>query len=151
MPNNSGNGEVQRMMRDAADAVDMDFGCDGSGADGDKTDDAFEDDFDFDSADRDGYSSQAVINDINANRPVLLDGCSKRKRVWGFLWYKYSDCHMWVCDGYERHQNSCYSSLKLHMNWGWGGSYNGWFFANQWNPSSYNFQYAQDITHNIHP
>jgi len=155
MPNNSGNSEVQRMMKDVGDAVDMDYGCDGSGADGDKTDNAFKDDFCFSSASRSNYNSgsyQTVVQNIDANRPVLLDGCSKRKRVWGFLWYTYSDCHMWVCDGYERHQNSCYSILKFHMNWGWGpNGGNGWFYYNTWNPGSFNFQYAQEFTHNIHP
>ena len=155
MPNNSGNSEAQRMMKDVGDAVDMDYGCDGSGADGDKTDNAFKDDFCFSSASRSNYNSgsyQTVVQNIDANRPVLLDGCSKRKRVWGFLWYTYSDCHMWVCDGYERHQNSCYSILKFHMNWGWGpNGGNGWFYYNTWNPGSFNFQYAQEFTHNIHP
>jgi len=155
MPNNSGNSEVQRMMKDVGDAVDMDYGCDGSGADGDKTDNAFKDDFCFSSASRSNYNSgsyQTVVQNIDANRPVLLDGCSKRKRVWGFLWYTYSDCHMWVCDGYERHQNSCYSILKFHMNWGWGpNGGNGWFYYNTWNPGSFNFQYAQEFAHNIHP
>jgi len=143
------------MMKDVGDAVDMDYGCDGSGADGDKTDNAFKDDFCFSSASRSNYNSgsyQTVVQNIDANRPVLLDGCSKRKRVWGFLWYTYSDCHMWVCDGYERHQNSCYSILKFHMNWGWGpNGGNGWFYYNTWNPGSFNFQYAQEFTHNIHP
>jgi hypothetical protein len=154
MPNNSGNSEVQRMMRDLGNAVDMDYGCDGSGADGDKTDNAFKDDFCFSSASRSNYGSGSyltVIQDINAEKPVLLDGCSERKQVWGFLWYKYSDCHMWVCDGYELNQNSCYSTLKFHMNWGWGGSFNGWYGSNSWSPGAFNFQYAQEFTHNIHP
>lgn len=154
MPNNSGNGEVQRMMRDIGDAVDMDYGCDSSGADGDETDNAFTNDFCFGSADRDGYGSgsyQVVIQDINADRPVLLDGCSTRKRKFPWLWYTYSDCHMWVCDGYERNQNNCQSLLKFHMNWGWGGANNGWYGFNSWNPGTLNFQYAKDFTHNIHP
>lgn len=154
MPNNSGNGEVQRMMRDIGDAVDMGYGCDGSGADGDKTDNAFKNDFCFGSADRGGYGSgsyQVVIQDINADRPVLLDGCRTRKRKFPWLWCTYSNCHMWVCDGYERHQNSCYSILKFHMNWGWGGSFNGWYGFNSWSPGSSNYQYAEDFTHNIHP
>ena len=160
MPNNSGNGEVQRMMRDVGDAVDMDYGCDASSANGNKTDNAFKNDFCYGSADRDSYGSgsyQTVMQDINANRPVLLDGCRTRKRKFPWLWYTNSNCHMWVCDGYEHHQNSCYSTLFFHMNWGWGlsgdvnGPYNGWYDFGSWSPGSYNFQYAQDFTHNIHP
>lgn len=154
MPNGLGNSEVQRLMHDAGKAVDMNYGCDESGASADNTDNALKDDFDYSSADYNGFSSssyQTVVQNINANKPVLLGGCSKRKKVWGFLWYKYSDCHLWVCDGYEQHQNICYSILKFHMNWGWRGSHNGWFYFNSWNPGSFNFQYAQDFTHNIHP
>jgi len=154
MPNNSGNSEVQRMMRDIGNAVDMDYGCDGSGADGDKTDNAFKNDFCFGSADRDSYSSgsyQIVVQDIDAGRPVLLDGCRTRKRKFPWLWYTYSNCHMWVCDGYERNQNRCYSTLKFHMNWGWGGFFNGWYSFGSWSPGTSNYQYAQDFTHNIHP
>ena len=155
MPNNSGNSEVQRMMRDVGDAVDMDYGCDASGADGGKTDNAFKDDFCYTSATYSNYSSgsyQTVVQNIDANKPVLLDGCRTRKKKFPWLWYTYSNCHMWVCDGYERHQNSCYSILKFHMNWGWGpGGGNGWFYYNSWNSSLGNYQYAQNFTHNIQP
>lgn len=26
-----------------------------------------------------------------------------------------------------------------HMNWGWGGLYDGWFYEKEWNPGSFNF------------
>jgi hypothetical protein len=152
MPNISGNGEVQRMMRDAGDAVDMDYGCGSSGADGNDTDNAFENDFCFGSAERGNYNSgsyQTVINNLNGGLPVLLDGCRTRKGVWPI--YIIDNCHMWVCDGYERFQNNCYSILHFHMNWGWLGQYNGWYDYNSWSPGSSNYQYAQDITYNIEP
>jgi len=154
MPNTFGNTAVQTMMKDLGDAVDMDYGCDVSNADANKTDNVFKDDFCFSSADRNSYSSgssQTIIGDIDANRPVLLDGCSSRRKGFLGLWYSYSVCHMWVCDGYHKNSNSCYTSLKYHMNWGWGGFANGWYFAYQWNPSNFNFQYSQDLIHNIHP
>jgi len=154
MPNNSGNGEVQRMMKDIGDTVDMDYGCDASGADGDMTANAFKNTFCYSSATRSVYGSgsyQVVVQNLNANRPVLLDGCRTRKRAFPWLWYTYSNCHMWVCDGYEHHQNSCYSILRFHMNWGWNGTYNGWYFFDTWNPGTYNYQYAKDFTYNIYP
>jgi hypothetical protein len=154
MPNGLGNSEVQRLMRNAGDAVDMDYGCDASSADGDKTDNALKDDFCYSSASRSGYSSgsyQTVVQNIDANKPVLLDGCRTRKKKFPWLWYTYSNCHLWVCDGYERHQNSCYSILKFHMNWGWRGNHNGWYYYNSWNTGSSNYQYAQEFTYNIHP
>ncbi|MEZ4961172.1 MAG: C10 family peptidase [Saprospiraceae bacterium] len=154
MPNNSGNGEVQRMMRDIGDAVDMDYGCSSSSADGDDTDNAFKDDFCYSLADRDSYvagSYEVVIQDIKVNRPVLLDGCRTKNTAIPIVWYYYTNCHMWVCDGYERRQNSCYSTVKFYMNWGWNGSNNGWYGLYSWGPGTYNYQYARDFTHNIHP
>jgi hypothetical protein len=152
MPNNSGNGEVQRMMRDVGDCVDMDYGCDASSAYGSKTPGAFKNTFGYSSATRNSYgpgSYQIVVQNIDENKPVVLEGCRTRKN-W-VLFYTYSNCHEWVCDGYERYQNNCYTRLRFHMNWGWGGSFNGWYYYNSWNPGTRNYQYAQDFTHNILP
>jgi hypothetical protein len=58
--------------------------------------------------------------------------------------------------------------LAFHMNWGWHEwftnspfnytDFNGWFAFDNWtivgagpNNSNYNFQYAQDMTTEIHP
>lgn len=154
MPNGSGNSEVQRMMRNAGDEVDMDYGCDGSGADSDDVPDAFTDGFDFGSCDRDSYGSGSyltVISNLNSSKPVILDGCRSRKKWLFGLFYTYSNCHSWVCDGYNKTYNNCYSTLKFHMNWGWDGSFNGWYASNSWSPGSSNYQYAQDYCYNINP
>jgi len=152
MPNNSGNGEVQRMMKDVGESVDMDYGCDASSAYGSETPGSFKNTFGYSSATRDSYgpgSYQTVVQNIDGNKPVVLEGCRTRKN-W-VLFYTYSNCHEWVCDGYERYQNNCYTRLKFHMNWGWGGTFNGWYYYNSWSPGTRNYQYAQDFTHNIHP
>jgi hypothetical protein len=116
--------------------------------------------FGFTSATRSNYTSSSYItvrNNLNNGWPVILDGCANRKRAWLFFW-KYSNCHMWVCDGYRQQANSCYSYLYFHMNWGWNRagqtfSLNGWFAFNNWNIPSIdvNYQYAKDYTYNIHP
>ncbi len=36
--------------------------------------------------------------------------------------------HAFVCDGYQT------SDEKFHINWGWGGSYDGWFLLSALNP-----------------
>ncbi|MBN8684271.1 MAG: C10 family peptidase [Chitinophagales bacterium] len=154
MPNSYGNPEVQRLMLDAGTAVDMNYGCEGSGANGDKTDNAFVNTFAYSSAERSNYGPGAyntIIQDVNQGRPLILEGCRNRKKAFPWLWYTYADCHMWVCDGYNSQQNNCYSALKFHMNWGWDGYYNGWYFFKTWNPGNFNYQYAQEMTHNIHP
>lgn len=60
------------------------------------------------------YSQQSrIINMLIADKPVIMCG-------WGV---NLSQSHYWVVDGW-RHASS---SPLIHCNWGWGGSYNGWF------------------------
>ncbi len=155
MPDGSGNSEVQRLMKDTGESVDMDYGCDASGAKSSKVPGALKNDFDFSSATRNSYGSgsyQTVVSNIASNKPVYLDGCRSKKTFLGIT-YKYTNCHAWVCDGYWRTRNNCYSYLKLYMNWGWNGSHNGWFAFNNWTipANGRNYQYARDYIHNIQP
>jgi len=154
MPNGSGNSEVQRLMDDAGESVDMNYGCDGSGANGGKGPNALKNEFDFGSANRNSYGASSyltVINNHNRGLPVLLEGCRTRRRFLGITWW-YANCHEWVCDGYERIRNNCYSYLDLHMNWGWNSSHNGWYLFNNWTLSNgRNYQYYQDYVHEIAP
>jgi hypothetical protein len=156
MPNFNGNSEVQRLMVDVGCSVDMDYGCDGSGASQNKVSGGFKNDFEYSTAELDDWNSSSlgqVISDINQDQPVILVGYNKRKRhkfiiTW---WTSYSEGHAWDCDGYTRTANNCYSTTKLHMNWGWWGNHNGWYHYHSWNPGSFNFQYAREFIHNIHP
>ena len=142
-------------MRDIGDAVDMNWGCSSSGADSDDVPSALKNDFNYSSADRNSYGSgsyQTVVCNIDNNKPVYLDGCRSRKTLLGIT-YKHTNCHAWVCYGYWRTRNYCYSYLKMHMNWGWNGRHNGWFAFNNWTipANGRNYQYARDYIHNIQP
>jgi hypothetical protein len=68
----------------------------------------------------------------------------------------------WVSDGFNRYKICIYddygncigaiSYLYLHMNWGWeNGIANGWFAYNNFNPSSYTFNYETRMDYNIIP
>ena len=37
-----------------------------------------------------------------------------------------------------------YKILQFHMNWGWGGSNNGWFLHNDVNSGSHDFKYGRE-------
>ncbi len=52
--------------------------------------------------------------------------------------------HAFVCDGYQ-------DSSYFHFNFGWGGSYNGYFFTSDLTPGPYNFQLAQEMIINCYP
>ncbi len=168
MPNGSGNGEVQRLMRDLGTNVSMNYGCTGSGANASNVTPALKNIFGFSSANFVNYNSSRVVTNLNQNWPVLLDGCQTQTGHWFIInwWNSYSDCHEWVCDGYQQynvllcengHINGGSSFLYFHMNWGWHevglvNDFNGWFAFANWNipGRNLNFQYAQDLTSEIH-
>jgi hypothetical protein len=162
MPIGNGNTEVQRLMADAGTAVNMTYGCSGSGAFMNDIDNAFTNNFGYTSATYcNTWNSTGHVNlqnDINAGRPIILGGCHTKVSHWKGLWYTYEECHAWVCDGYYRMGNDCYSSIMYHMNWGWHESgssndYIGYYNYVNWNISAVgmNFQYAKDYVHNIKP
>lgn len=167
MPATQGNGEVQRLMRDAGHDVLMNYGCTASGAEGWRAPWALKGTifmelpgFGLKSADRSDYEPGSYITvqeNLKNKWPVILEGCASQKKVW-LVFNKYSSCHMWVCDGYRESWNSCYSYLYFHMNWGWheinftgANDFIGWYGYNNWNPNTSNFQYARNFITNIHP
>lgn len=110
---------VAQLMYDLGVMMRMSYGYDtGSGA--------FSDEMIPELAEHMGYSKNArylshasythdrwvaiIANEIENNRPVLYDGTSE------------DGGHQFVCDGYD-------NMGRLHINWGWGGSGNGWFSA----------------------
>jgi Peptidase C10 family. len=72
-------------------------------------------------AERTNYSDQEWIDllkaEMDEQRPVLYAGFGS------------SGGHAWVADGYS-------DDDKLHINWGWNGSSNGYFMADAMNPAA---------------
>ncbi len=63
-----------------------------------------------------------ILDELKSKRVVILTGLSEQGAG-----------HAWVVDGYD-------GKGYFHMNWGWGGSMNGYFLLNQPNPrTNYNF------------
>lgn len=150
MPNSYGTTTTSILMRDIGDAVNMDYECDGSGADTqDEVASSFRNDFGYSSASYSDYNYQTVKNELNYNRPVILRG--GRNTGW-WIFGQYSDGHAWVCDGYLYYIDPCWGSiLKFNMNWGWEGTYNGWYSFNNFNPGDYTFNYKTGMVYNIKP
>ena len=69
---------------------------------------------------------------LNENRPVYYAASSD------------DGGHAFVCDGYN-------ASDYFHFNWGWGGSYNGYFLLSTLNPGSYNFNQNHRAIIDIYP
>jgi hypothetical protein len=52
--------------------------------------------------------------------------------------------HAFVCDGYQ-------DGHYYHFNWGWGGSYDGYFYTDNLTPGGSNFNLAQEVIINAFP
>lgn len=159
MPNNTGCIETSKLMRDIADEVDMNWGCyseGGSGAVTSKVRNALVSKF--------GYSNEVkytivnfntIVTQLNYGWPVIMRGREPDN----------SGGHTWVCDGYKRnrhitihnpgtyyeYETSTISSYYLQMNWGWGGTSDGWYLYNDMTPGDNNLNRDRYIIINIHP
>ncbi len=100
-------------------AVSMNYGPDGSGSQTEYTADALEQYFrysnDVEALSKDNYSeanwNNILQNELDNNRVIIYAGSSETVG------------HAWNIDGYQ-------GDNHYHMNWGWGGSYNGYFYLN---------------------
>jgi hypothetical protein len=111
------NTAIGELMYHAGVAVDMDYGVTSSGAWGfpEQIEPYFNISTDYDSIQRDLYSynewRDMILDQLNQNYVVLYIG---------FTQYPGGTGHFWVCDGFQ-------DETYFHMNWGWGGSANGYF------------------------
>jgi hypothetical protein len=128
MPNNvtSNNTAVATLMYHCGVSVDMDYGPTGSGAFSGVVPDALINYFSYQNTAQRvflvDYTTTDWINllkvELDAQRPVYYSG---NDGVSG---------HAFVCDGYDNSNN-------FHFNWGWSGSYNGYFAIGSLNPGTY--------------
>ncbi len=149
MPNSYGNTYISSLMRDIGDAVGMKYTCDASKAYADDIAPALKNTFGYNSASYADYDYNTVKSELNHSRPVILTG---GRKTGGWIFSQYEDGHAWVCDGYSLTVFPCWGSmLTFHMNWGWGGTYNGWYGFLNFNPGDYTFNYKRKMVYNIKP
>ncbi len=75
-----------------------------------------------------------IKSEIDSARPVFYSGYNQNI-IGG---------HAFICDGYQ-------SNDLFHINWGWGGQFDGYFQLNALNPNSNNFSYNQSAIIGIKP
>ncbi len=137
---------VATLVADAAIAIGTDFGMSSSSAFEVKVPYALVSMFGYDAGvsykkgaemDRESWDA-LIVNEIDEDRPVLYCG------------QDVSAGHAFVCDGYEMHGPVTY----LHINWGWGGSADGFYASDALNPtvsSTHHFNDLTTIVYNIKP
>lgn len=121
-------------------SVDMQYGPGGSGTYTSLVPGALKNYFKYSTsayyAQKTGYSTAQWNNllktDLDAGRPIEYSGSGA------------GGGHAWVCDGYQ-------GTDSYHMNWGWGGSYNGYFTLNSLTPGGSSFNSSQAAVFQIQP
>lgn len=79
---------------------------------------------------------EKIRKELTSGRPVMMTGCNSA----------HTAAHSFICDGYRSVDD------KFHYNWGWGGSYNGWFKMGALTPtSSRNYSYYKHAFLGIQP
>ena len=143
---------VAKLMQYAGTALEMHYGLKSSEAYSEDIPYALKTYFGFDGGIqhcyRKNYSYDTWISliygELAANRPVALGGQSC------------NGGHSFICDGYKYEKEDDY----FHINWGWGGSSDGYFLLSLLNPyeegvlglsSSDGFSYSQDAVIGIQP
>jgi len=74
-----------------------------------------------------------VKTDLDQGRPLVYKGYTS----------DYSAGHAFVVDGYD--------GDYFHLNWGWSGSYNGWYLLSNLSPGGYTFSTWQGAIFNLYP
>ncbi len=114
---------VAQLMRYCGQSLEMDYGIESSGAQTNTVAMALRTYFGYDIntryAHRSDYTIESwdelIYNELSEGRPVIYKGANM------------GGGHCFVCDGYDG--NGFY-----HINWGWGGNYNGFYKLDILNP-----------------
>lgn len=127
MPNSLStyNSDVADLLYDCGVSVEMNYSPSGSGAYTSDAAQALKDYFDYASTARLTYASSytssgwesVLTNELDSSRPMIYRGQGS------------SGGHAWVCDGYQGSGND-----HFHMNWGWSGYKNGYYYVSNLNP-----------------
>lgn len=137
---------VAQLMRDVAASILTDFGQSSSSAFEVRVPSALINHFGYDAGvsykkrselDKESWES-IIIGEIESNRPVLYCG------------QDVASGHAFVCDGYQQSAAGTF----FHINWGWGGSANGYFASDALNPTvskTHHYNDQMTIVYNIKP
>ncbi|HRY99433.1 MAG TPA: C10 family peptidase, partial [Bacteroidales bacterium] len=136
---NSPNHAIAELLLHCGIAVEMGYSPTGSGAYSSDAAAALRNNFGYSSSTqlvhKTNYTDQAwkelLKGQLDAGKPMYYHGYG-------------SGGHAFNVDGYQGDDH-------FHFNWGWGGSYNGYYFLTDLNPGGSNFSNGQGAIINISP
>ena len=132
---------IATLLFHAGVSVWMNYGTDGSGASSYMVPGALNYYF--------KYSSEAELKNKNsysdnAWKGLLRANLDKKYPLYYSGMPTEGSGHAFVCDGYE-------GDDFFHFDWGWSGSYNGYFYIDNLTPGGNNFNYNQNAVFDIFP
>jgi len=137
------NSAIATLNYHAGVSVNMDYSPASSGAYSEDVADAFQDYF--------SYNTSSLLYKSNYTNSVwenFLKTESDNNRV---VYYaavaQEGGGHAFVCDGYQEGG----TTDMFHINWGWSGSGNGYFYLNDMNSGNGHFTESQRMIKNIYP
>ncbi|MCX7954821.1 MAG: C10 family peptidase [Bacteroidales bacterium] len=138
--NTTNNYEIAKLLYHCSVAVDMHYGPDGSGSTTSKIVTALKSFYYYASncqyVKKSNYTDanwkNLLKNQIDNKMPMVYQGMTSE-----------GDGHAWNCDGYN--------GDEFHMNWGWGGSSNGYYTLDNLTAGGYSFTTDQGAVINIYP
>ncbi|MBP3833648.1 MAG: C10 family peptidase [Bacteroidaceae bacterium] len=138
--------QVANLLATLGSLVHVNYGCSSSGvsySDMWRVANTFRNTYSMSCGNLVSFDLDSIISSLGNNRPVFLMG------------YATVGGHAWVCDAWKRHHydNNEYYDY-LNMNWGWGGSSNGFYYIDSpmsFNTGSYTFYYGFEMITNIRP
>lgn len=146
MPDWSATLQTAKFIRELGDAIHAEYGLDGTPAPLDNVRNALVSKYGYASSARlISHSSDAVVEELKANRPVIMEGFPEEGKghAWIATGYKhtnyYEDFELMVMPE-EYYQGSTFGYITgdsgrdimdtkyFYMNWGWYGAYNGFYY-----------------------
>lgn len=151
------NDNLARLLYNIGVSVDMNYGPRGSGMNNHKGAYTMRNYFGYNDEARyifkdslptvipDNIDNDTVIPDSIWNG-ILVNHLDRRIPLYYAGWgdYVYNSGHAFVFDGYS-------DSTHYHINWGWGGSYDGFFIVSSLSPGGSNFRLAHEVIINATP
>jgi PKD repeat protein len=137
----AGNNDVAQLIYHCGVAEEMDYGPSSSSCDVQAIDAAFRNYFDYNPAlswklraDYTASTWQSMVKgEIDAGRPLLYYGNDNG-----------AVGHAFVCDGYQ-------GTTYFHFNWGWSGTYDGYFYLDDLTPGGSVYTDNQRAIFNLRP
>lgn len=151
------NENLARLLYNIGVSVDMNYGPNGSGMNNHKGAYTMRNYFGYSDEARyifkdslptvipDNIENDTVIPDSTWNG-ILVNHLDRKIPLYYAGWgdYVYESGHAFVFDGYS-------DSTHYHINWGWGGSYDGFFTVSNLSPGGSNFRLAHEVIINATP